>query len=46
VFATVLTHAADGHLDVTHTDVPLHGAPAAWDEVAAGRAPHRVVITP
>jgi NADPH:quinone reductase-like Zn-dependent oxidoreductase len=46
VFATVLTHAAAGRIDVTHTDVPLNGAPAAWADVAAGRAPHRVVVTP
>jgi hypothetical protein len=30
---------------VTHTDVALHEAPAAWAEVASGHAPHRVVLT-
>ena len=39
VFATVLGHAAAGRLEVTHDVVPLDGAPAAWAEVAAGRAP-------
>jgi NADPH:quinone reductase len=45
VFATVLSHAAAGRIDVTHTDVALHEAPAAWAEVASGHAPHRVVVT-
>ncbi len=46
VFATVLGHAAAGRLVVSHDIVQLDDAPAAWADAAAGRAPHRVVVTP
>ncbi len=46
VFGTVLGHAAAGRLDVTHDVVGLDDAPAAWVEVAEGRARHRVVVRP
>ena len=46
VFGTVLSHAADGRLEVAHEVVALDEAPAAWAAVAEGRAAHRVVVTP
>ena len=46
VFATVLGHAAAGRLEVSHTVVSLDDVGSAWAEVAAGRATHRVVVTP
>ncbi len=46
VFGTVLDHAAHGRIEVDHEVVPLEGAPEAWHAVAAGRAHHRVVVTP
>ncbi|HSF97201.1 MAG TPA: zinc-binding dehydrogenase, partial [Ornithinibacter sp.] len=45
VLTTVLAHAAAGHIEVTHDVVGLEEAPAAWAEVAAGRAPRRVVVS-
>jgi NADPH:quinone reductase-like Zn-dependent oxidoreductase len=46
VFATVLAHAAAGGISVTHDVVGLDEVPRAWAEVAAGRAPRRIVVSP
>lgn len=46
VLTTVLAHAAAGRLEVTHDVVGLDEAPGAWAEVAAARAPRRVVVSP
>lgn len=44
VLTTVLTHAAAGRIAVTHDVVSLDEAPDAWAQVAASRAPRRVVV--
>ncbi|WP_205860538.1 zinc-binding alcohol dehydrogenase family protein [Phycicoccus sp. HDW14] len=46
VLTTVLEHAAAGSIAVAHDVVPLDEVGAAWAEVAAGRARHRVVLVP
>ena len=46
VFGTVLDHAAQGRIEVSHDVVPLEGAPAAWDAVSRGTASRRVVVSP
>ncbi|GAA4404573.1 zinc-binding dehydrogenase [Fodinibacter luteus] len=46
VFGIVLEHAAAGRIGVSHDVVDLDDTPAAWAEVAAGRADRRVVVRP